>query len=118
MRHILIVDDEKFLVNNLSELVSVTQEWEPSIAYNAKEAIEIFSNSHFDVLLLDLCLPDMEGIELAQVLSKLDPEVRIIYMSAYPEYLKKVKTPQGSDELVLEKPFDFSRLHNILKTIN
>lgn len=69
MKRILIIDDEVFLARNLAELVQCTKEWNTSIAYTAKEAIEMFSLSHFDALLLDLCLPDMEGIELAQLLT-------------------------------------------------
>jgi DNA-binding NtrC family response regulator len=117
MRHILIVDDEKFLAKNLAELVQGTKEWESSIAHTAEEAIELVTSSHFDALLLDLCLPDMEGIELAKRLTKLEPSVHIIYMSAYAEYIKNVKTTIGDHESILEKPFDFNRLQNILKQL-
>lgn len=118
MKRILIIDDEVFLARNLAELVQCTKEWNTSIAYTAKEAIEMFSLSHFDALLLDLCLPDMEGIELAQLLTKINPSVKIIYMSAYPDYLKNVKTTLGDHKSVLEKPFDFNRLQNMLKQFN
>lgn len=118
MKRILIVDDEVFLARNLAELVQCTKEWDTSIAYTAKEAIEMVSLSHFDALLLDLCLPDMEGIELAQLLSKINPSVKIIYMSAYAEYIKNVKTTLGDNEPILEKPFDFNRLQNILNQLN
>lgn len=117
MKRILIIDDEVFLARNLAELVQCTKEWNTSIAYTAKEAIEMFSLSHFDALLLDLCLPDMEGIELAQLLTKINPSVKIIYMSAYPDYLKNVKTTLGDHKSVLEKPFDFNRLQNMLKQL-
>ena len=117
MRHILIVDDEQFLAKNLRELLSGTMEWKPSIAYDAKEAIGIFSKAHFDVLLLDLDLPDMKGIELAQHLTKISPGVKIIYMSAYPEYIKNLKAAEGNQRSILEKPFDFIQLQDILKQI-
>lgn len=118
MKRILIIDDEVFLARNLAELVQCTKEWNTSIAYTAKEAIELFSLSHFDALLLDLCLPDMEGIELAQLLTKINPSVKIIYMSAYAEYIKNVKTTMGDQTPILEKPFDFIRLQNMLKQLN
>jgi DNA-binding NtrC family response regulator len=118
MRRILIIDDEAFLARNLAELIRSTKEWDTSVAFTAEEAIEMFSLSHFDALLLDLCLPDMEGIELAQLLTKINPSVRIIYMSAYAEYLKDVKTTVGNNEQILEKPFDFNRLQNILNQLN
>ena len=117
MKHILIVDDEKFLAKNLAELVQGTKEWESSIAHTAEEAIELVSLSHFDALLLDLCLPDLEGIELAERLTKLNPLAQIIYMSAFPEYIKNLKTKVGDRESILEKPFDFSRLQHILNNL-
>jgi DNA-binding NtrC family response regulator len=114
MRHILIVDDEKFLAKNLAELVDGTKEWESSIAHTAEEAIELVTMSHFDALLLDLYLPDLEGVELGKRLTKINPLAQIIYMSAYPENIKKLKTTVGDLESILEKPFDFNRLHDIL----
>lgn len=117
MRRILIIDDEVFLARNLAELLQRTKDWDTSIAYTAKEAIEMVSLSHFDALLMDLCLPDMEGIELAQLLTKLNPSIKIIYMSAYPDYLKNIKSTLGDHKSVLEKPFDFNRLQNILKQL-
>jgi DNA-binding NtrC family response regulator len=117
MRHILIVDDEIFLAKNLAELVQGTKEWESSVVHTAEEAIELATLSHFDALLLDLNLPDMNGIELAKSLTKLNPSVQIIYMSAYSEYIKNLKSTIGDRELILEKPFDFSRLQNILEQL-
>jgi DNA-binding NtrC family response regulator len=114
MRHILIVDDEEFLAKNLAELVQGTKEWESSIAHTAEDAIELVTLSHFDALLLDLNLPDMNGIELGKRLTKLNPSVQIIYMSAYSEYIKNLKSIVGDYESILEKPFDFDRLQNIL----
>jgi len=117
MRHILIVDDEVFLARNLAELVRGTKEWKSSVAHSAQEAIELVSLNHFDALLLDLCLPDMEGIELAKRLTKLNPSAQIIYMSAYADYIKNLKTTLGDHKSILEKPFDFNRLQNILKQL-
>lgn len=114
MRRILIIDDEVFLARNLAELIGRTNEWETTVAHTAKEAVELVSLSHFDTILLDLNLPDINGIELAKRLNKLNPLVQIIYMSAYAEYIKDLKATIGDCEMILEKPFDFDRLQNIL----
>ena len=57
---ILIIDDEPRMCQSLKELLAI-QNYELNTANSAKQAIEFLNDNSFDLILLDLCLPDMNG---------------------------------------------------------
>ena len=67
-------------------------------------AIPLLENEHFDLLLTDIVMPEMDGIELAQKASAIDPSIRVMFITGFAAVtLKAGKTmPQAR---VLSKPF-------------
>ena len=84
---LLIVDDHRILVEGLiklfdnSEVIQVT-----GIAYSGKECREMLSMRIPDVILLDISLPDMSGIDLCKEIKEQYPEIRIVVLSSFSEY--------------------------------
>lgn len=84
---ILIVDDQKLFADNLktvleghSNSVRVV-----SVAYNGKEAIKLVKNNKIDVVLMDIRMPVMDGIEATRVLKETHPDVKVVVLSTYDE---------------------------------
>jgi len=79
---ILIVDDDKIVCDSLKRVLSNT-EYEVKAAYSASEALEIVDSLLPDLAILDLRLPDMDGLQLLKHLKKENPEVVTILLTAY-----------------------------------
>lgn len=75
------------------------------VAGNGQKGLDLFRESHYDVVLTDVMMPVMDGLEMARQIKALKPEVPIIVISAYsdPES-RKLAAEAGADEF-LAKPF-------------
>ncbi len=109
MDTILIVDDEK---NYPLVLSAVLQEegFETLTAHSAMEALEIADHSNIDLVLTDMKMPQMDGIQLLARIKEKDPELPVIMMTAHGTVEKAVEAMQkGADNYIL-KPFDNEQL--------
>ncbi len=110
---ILIIDDDVSILRTLAKIFQ-RKGYFVAVAEKGKEAIEKINSNHFDVALIDLCLPDMEGIELLSKLRETKPKMRKIIITGYPTLQNAVgAVNQGADAYVM-KPFDVEKM---LKTI-
>ena len=80
METILIVDDEK---NYLTILSAVLEEegFEVLTALGGQEALEIYKTSDLDLVVTDMKMPEMDGIELLENIKQLDPDLPVMMMS-------------------------------------
>ena len=109
METILIVDDEK----NYPPILSAVLEEEGFETYSAnsgKEALQILENSDVDLVLTDMKMPVMDGIELLEKVKMKDPKLPIIMMTAYGTVEKAVEAMQKGAYNYILKPFDNERL--------
>ena len=84
---ILIVDDEKPARDRLRQLIDDFDEHEVAAeAANGEEAIRLAAETRPDVVLLDIRMPGVDGIEAAHYLNKLDSPPAIVFATAYDEY--------------------------------
>jgi DNA-binding response OmpR family regulator len=79
-------------------------------AGDGEEAIRLLGNGQYDVVVLDLMLPKVNGFRVAEVLRTLDPRPRLIVFSALSRYFGE----QFPEAVILQKPFDVSRIEDIL----
>ena len=75
---ILVVDDEKKIVENISFCLK-REGFTTTPAYNGEEAIRIFESQRFDLVLLDVSMPDMNGYQVMEHLFGLDDEVMVYH---------------------------------------
>ena len=94
-----------------------------SIANNGQEALNIFSENRFDVILMDIMMPVMDGLEATVKIrefekqNKLQPRTPIIALTANTMDNDREKClSYGMDEF-MAKPFDIDQLHNIFKEL-
>lgn len=113
---IFIVDDEPPARNRLRELLSDCNEQLPleitGEAGNGQEALDKLMAESADVVLLDIRMPQMDGIELAQHLQKLPQSPVVIFTSAYDAYAIKAFELHAIDYLL--KPIRLGRLFDAL----
>jgi len=79
---ILIVDDDRIVCDSLKRILGDT-EYEVKTAYSGNKALEIIDAGVPDLVILDLRLPDMDGLQLLKHLKKENPDVVIILLTAY-----------------------------------
>jgi two-component system NtrC family response regulator len=109
METILVVDDEK---NYLLVLSAVLEEegYEVLTAQGGHEALEIQKSSDLDLILTDMKMPAMDGIELLENIKALDPDLPVIMMTAHGTIDKAVEAMQKGAYSYILKPFDNERL--------
>jgi len=109
MDTILIVDDEK---NYPLILSAVLQEegFETLTANSGQEALEVLAHSDVDLVLTDMKMPKMDGIELLQHIKTKDAELPVIMMTAYGTVEKAVEAMQKGAYSYILKPFDNEQL--------
>jgi two-component system cell cycle response regulator len=103
--NLLFVDDDA-LVNKSFSLIFKKYFKNIYKAYNGEEGLEIFKNNHIDIVISDIQMPIMNGIEMAKEIKKINEEIPIIFMTAFDEskYLKEA-IEIGVEAYIL-KPID------------
>jgi PAS domain S-box-containing protein len=114
---ILIVDDEDIIRTVLAKMLKMMG-LESVEASNGREAIEIFRTSGpFDCVLMDLTMPEMDGLEALKELVRIDPSVRVILSSGYNEQ-DAVRDRSGSKAAAfIQKPYQSAALRTVLLSV-
>ncbi len=109
METILIVDDEK---NYPPILKAIMEEegYEALTAYSGEEALGVLMNSDIDLVLTDMKMPSMDGIELLERIKEKDSELPVLMMTAHGTVEKAVEAMQKGAYNYILKPFDNERL--------
>ena len=105
METILIVDDEKNYTLILSAILE-EEGFETLTANSGDEALKILKNSDVDLVLADMKMPLMDGIELLKNVKEKDPDLPVIMMTAYGTVEKAVEAMQKGAYNYILKPFD------------
>ena len=109
METILIVDDEKNYLTILSAILE-DEGFEVLTAQGGQEALEIHKTSDLDLILTDMKMPLMDGIQLLENLKSVDPDLPVIMMTAHGTVDKAVEAIQKGAYTYVLKPFDNERL--------
>jgi len=113
---LLIVDDEPNVVAGLQALLA--DEWEVKTAMSAREARSVFADFSPDVVLLDMNLPDGDGVDVLHDLKMYSEAVSVIMMSGVGTVDKVVESMKLGAETFLQKPFDYSLLSLTLEQVS
>jgi DNA-binding NtrC family response regulator len=111
---VLIVDDEKILRLSLSEILSHNG-FSPVDASSGRRAMEIFEKEKPSAVILDLKMPEMDGIETMHELKKIDPDVPVIIITAHGDVPTAVESIKLGAYDFIVKPPKFDRLIVTLK---
>jgi DNA-binding NtrC family response regulator len=121
MNIVMVVDDERSLRRLLKDALTEEQ-LEVYTAADGKEALQMMEEITPDLVLLDLILPDMNGIQLLKRFRRRHAEAAVIIMTAFGEFRSAVEAMENQAYDYLTKPFDIEELkltiHRALETIN
>jgi two-component system response regulator AtoC len=113
---ILIVDDEEVMRETLGDWLT-KEGYRTETAITAEEALEKFEGNEFNIAIVDLKLPGMDGIELLQRLKEIDKEIPVIMVTAYASIETAVLSMKKGAYDYLAKPFNLEELSLMLKKI-
>ena len=112
----LVVDDEDSVRRYVVHVLKAAG-YETAAAANATEAIEVYKDGSFDVLVTDVMMPGLTGDELARLLRQSDRGLKVLYLTGYSDRLFREKTGLWADEAFLEKPFTSKGLREALSLL-
>jgi len=116
---ILITDDHQLFRNGLKILLNAFPEFEVTgEASNGKEFLKILINTEADIALMDINMPEMDGIEATREGLKIRPEINIIALSMYGEEEYYYKMVDAGAKGFLLKDSDISEVKDAIITIN
>jgi two-component system, NtrC family, response regulator HydG len=81
---VLIVDDEVRFARNVSKLLD-TRRFDVSVAHNGLDALDLVHKTRPDVVVLDIRMPEMDGIETLLAMKNLDPEIQVIILTGHAD---------------------------------
>jgi len=105
----LLAEDEQTLAMIVQESLE-TRNFEISVAHNGVDAFNLFLNNTFDVLVLDIMMPEKDGLTLAKEIRKINKHIPIIFLTAKSQVQDVVEGFQSGANDYLKKPFSMEEL--------
>ncbi len=109
MSKILVIDDQKSIRNTLKDILEY-EKHEVSLAENGPDGLEQFAANKFDVILLDIKMPEMDGMEVLDKIMETAPDVPVIMISGHGNIDTAVEAIKKGAYDFIEKPLDLNRL--------
>ncbi|MGM0500908.1 MAG: response regulator [Bacillota bacterium] len=114
-KQVLIVDDEKNIRLTLEKCLMA--DYDVVTAVNGEDALNKFEENDFAVVLLDLKLPGLGGLEILEKIKEQDPEVKVIIITGYGSVETAVETMKLGAIDYLRKPFTPDEIKEIVKEV-
>ena len=111
---VLLVDDETDFLSIMSERMKA-RGMDVSTAASAKEAIQMAGAESFDAIILDLQMPEMDGLEALKALKAQKPELQVILLTGHATIEKGVEAMKLGAMDLMEKPADLKTLAEKIK---
>jgi len=106
---ILLVDDEELLVKSCSRLLE-QEGYQVVTAYRGRDALELARRHRPDIVLADLMLPDMDGMELLREVRQLDPQTLVIMITGFATVDSSIEAIRAGAYDYIPKPFTATQL--------
>lgn len=104
MKKVLVIDDEAIIRVSCKRTLT-SEGFKVSLASRCKEGLEILEKESFDLVILDLKMPDMDGIELLPLIRNKWPDVKVIVISGYGTEQTAEDTVKLGAHKFMGKPF-------------
>jgi len=111
---ILVVDDDETIRTTMKAILQ-DEGYIVDLAATGKEAIQKTQEKNYNIALLDIKLPDMEGIELLKLLKDGIPKTRKIMVTGYPSMQNAISAVNKNADAYLLKPVDVEKLLQMIK---
>lgn len=111
---VLIVEDDSYNADYLKEVIT-SKGLKTLMAENGKDAIEISVNQRVDLVLMDICLPDIDGYEASRQIKKHKPNLKIIAQTAYASKDDEIKALEAGCSDYIAKPIRSEDLLSMIR---
>ena len=111
---ILVVDDDENIRNTMKTILE-DEGYTVDLAATGSEAVQKTKKTVYNIALLDIRLPDMEGVELLKLIKGTVPRTRKIMVTGYPSMQNAIAALNKNADAYLIKPIDIENLLNIVK---
>ncbi|HOP06943.1 MAG TPA: response regulator [candidate division Zixibacteria bacterium] len=112
---ILVVDDE-LLIRDLLYDFFAGQGWQIAIADTGEKALGILKEKEIDLVLTDLRMPQMDGLDLARLVREEHPDMPVVIMTGFPSVESAVAALRSKISDYVTKPFNINELFRIIKS--
>jgi len=113
---ILIVDDESGIRELLSDLL-IFLGYQPFIAADGREALELIARNEPDLIITDINMPKMDGIELLRRVKKQNAKLPVLLISGYKMGNDPLEAVESMADGFLAKPFDIDQIKNLISKL-
>ena len=114
VKKILVVDDEPNIAFLIKEELE-DEGYEVKVCNSGEEALKTIKNENFDLITLDIEMPEISGIEIAGKIREMEKDVKIVLLTAYSHY--KSDLSSWAADAYIVKGSDFSELKEIIKKL-
>ncbi len=109
MVHILVIDDERSIRNTLKEILEY-EKFSVDLAENGVEGLEMYKKGSYDIVLCDIKMPEMDGLEVLEKIYEEEDETQVIMISGHGNIDNAVEAIKKGAYDFIEKPLDLNRL--------
>lgn len=109
----LVVDDDQTMVKTLADVLRF-KGWDVATAYSGEAAVQLAWKEPFDVVLMDVKMPGMDGVDAFKAMKQAKPNVRVVLMTAYAAEDRLAEAQQNGVLRVMSKPVDVASLMQLL----
>ncbi len=109
MSRILVVDDERSIRNTLKDILEY-EKYEVELAEDGNKALDKVKNAEFDIVLCDIKMPGIDGIEVLEKLTEMAPDTPVVMISGHGNIDTAVESIKKGAYDYIEKPLDLNRL--------
>ena len=113
---LLIVEDEKELCDTISKSLYESG-YEVDTCYDGYEALDYILTEDYDLIVLDLNLPGMDGMDILRELRKENEETKVLILSARSQIIDKVEGLDAGANDYMEKPFHLQELEARIRSL-
>ncbi|NLI14780.1 MAG: sigma-54-dependent Fis family transcriptional regulator [candidate division Zixibacteria bacterium] len=114
MANIIVIDDDKTLRKNLAFYLR-SQGYDVDIAESGEEGVERIKEKFYDIVITDCRMGQMSGLELLKIARRIRPASDVIIITGYGDIPMAVEAIQNGARDFLSKPFEYSRLLDIIE---
>lgn len=113
---LLIIEDEKKLCDTIAKSLHASG-YETDVCYDGNEALEMVYSEEYDLIVLDLNLPGIDGMEILRQLREYNEETRVLILSARSQIADKVRGLDAGANDYMEKPFHLQELEARIRSL-
>ena len=109
MAKILVIDDEKSIRSTLKEVLEY-EKYDVDLASSGAEGIDLFNEGKYDIVLCDIKMPEMDGIEVLEKIHEAGTDTQVIMISGHGNIDTAVSAIKKGAYDFIEKPLDLNRM--------